>query len=216
VKVAPSVIAAKFTDFQNEIRNVEEAGADLLHLDVMDGVFVPNITFGPMVVEAINELTQLELDAHLMIIKPENYLKQFIGAGLDWISFHCEATDKTKDCIKYIEDRKVRAGLAINPGTKFEAVRAYVEMLDYLLIMTVNPGFYGQKFIPEVLPKIEKAKNWITEHKFHCLVEVDGGINDVNAAQVCNAGADIVVAGAGIFKATDYAKAIEGLRCSKG
>lgn len=215
MKVAPSIIAAKFTDFQHEITKVQTAGADLLHLDVMDGVFVPNITFGPMVVEAINELTQIELDAHLMIIKPENYLKQFIDAGLDWISFHCEATDKTEECIKYIEGRKVKAGLAINPGTRFETVRAYMEMLDYLLIMTVNPGFYGQKFMAEVLPKIEEAKNWLTGHQLHCLIEVDGGINDVNAAQVCNAGADIIVAGAGIFKAADYAKAIEGLRCSK-
>ncbi len=216
MKVAPSIIAAKFTDLQNEILNVEKAGADLLHLDVMDGVFVPNITFGPMVVEAINELAQLELDAHLMITKPENFLKEFIDAGLDWISFHCEATDKPRHCIEYIVGRKVKAGLAINPGTKFKAVRAYVEMLDYLLIMTVNPGFYGQKFMPDVLPKIEEAKKWITAHKFHCLVEVDGGINDVNATQVCSAGADIIVAGAGIFKTPDYAKAIEILRCSKG
>lgn len=215
MKVAPSIIAAKFTNFQNEIRNVEKAGADLLHLDVMDGVFVPNITFGPMVVEAINEVTQLELDAHLMIVKPENYLKQFIDAGLDWVSFHCEATEKTGECIRYIKDRKVKAGLAVNPGTEFRTVQAYVERLDYLLIMTVNPGFYGQKFIAEVLSKVEEAKNWITEHGLSCLIEVDGGINEGNAGRICNAGADIIVAGAGIFKAPDYAKAVEGLRCLK-
>jgi ribulose-phosphate 3-epimerase len=216
VKVAPSIIAAKFTEFQKEIKSVEIAGADLLHLDVMDGVFVPNITFGPMVVQAINELAQLELDAHLMITKPENYLKQFIEAGLDWMSFHCEATDRPEHCIKYIQGQNVKAGLAINPGTPFEAIKDYVEMLDYVLIMTVNPGFYGQKFMAEVLPKIEEAKNWITKHELHCLVEVDGGINNINAVQVCSAGADIVVAGAGIFKMPDYAKAIEELRCSKG
>jgi ribulose-phosphate 3-epimerase len=215
VKVAPSIIAAKFTDFQNEIIKVETAGADLLHLDVMDGVFVPNITFGPMVVDAINELTQLELDAHLMITKPEKYLKQFIDAGLDWVSFHTEATEKTGHCIKYIQDRRVKAGLAINPGTKFETVKEHLEKLDYLLIMTVNPGFYGQTFMSEVLPKIEEAKNWITQYGLQCLIEVDGGINEVNAKEVCNAGADIVVAGAGIFKASDYTRAIEVLRCSK-
>ncbi len=216
MKVAPSIIAAKFTEFQKEIKSVEIAGADLLHLDVMDGVFVPNITFGPMVVQAMNELTQLELDAHLMITKPENYLKQFIEAGLDWMSFHCEATDRPEYCIKYIQGQNVKAGLAINPGTPFGVIRDYVEILDYVLIMTVNPGFYGQKFMAEVLPKIEEAKNWITKHELRCLVEVDGGINNINAVQVSSAGADIVVAGAGIFKMPDYAKAIEELRCSKG
>ncbi len=215
MKVAPSIIAAKFTDFQNEISKVETAGADLLHLDIMDGLFVPNITFGPMVVDAINELTQLELDAHLMITKPEKYLKQFIDAGLDWVSFHTEATKKTGHCVKYIQGRRVKAGLAINPGTKFETVKEHLETLDYLLIMTVNPGFYGQTFMSEVLPKIEEAKNWITQHGLRCLIEVDGGINELNAKEVCNAGADIVVAGAGIFKASDYARAIEVLGCSK-
>ncbi|MBE0433215.1 ribulose-phosphate 3-epimerase [candidate division WOR-3 bacterium] len=214
MKVAPSIIAAKFSDFQKEIKSVERAGADLLHLDVMDGVFVPNITFGPMVVEAINDVTRLELDAHLMITKPENYMRQFIAAGLDWLSFHCEATDHPRDCIEHIRQQQVRPGLAINPATPFEAVQRFVEHLDYVLIMTVNPGFYGQKFMPEVLPKIEAAKNWITTHSLSCQVEVDGGINAENAALVCRAGADIVVAGAAVFKADDYQKAIEGLRCS--
>jgi ribulose-phosphate 3-epimerase len=215
VKVAPSIIAAQFTEFQEEIAAVEEAGADLLHLDVMDGVFVRNITFGPMIVEAISKISTIELDAHLMIVKPENYLKQFVEAGLNWISFHCEATDQTDECITYIQERKVRAGLAINPPTPFDNIKRYVEKLDFLLIMTVTPGFYGQKFITNVLGKIEEAKDWVTKQKLRCLIEVDGGINSVNASQVCQAGADIVVAGAGIFKADDYKKAIEELRCSK-
>ena len=215
MKVAPSIIAAKFSDFQKEIAAVEKAGADLLHLDVMDGVFVPNITFGPMVVAAIKDVSTVELDAHLMITKPENYLKQFIDAGLDWISFHLEATDRPDECIELIQGRNVRAGLAINPPTPLESVRHYIERLDYLLVMTVNPGFYGQKFIDEVLGKVEEARDFITKKGLGCVIQVDGGINAANALQVCKAGADIAVAGAGIFKTDDYARAIEELRCSK-
>jgi ribulose-phosphate 3-epimerase len=215
VKVAPSIIAAKFSEFQKEIAEVEKAGADLLHLDVMDGVFVPNITFGPMVVEAINKVSTVELDAHLMITKPETYLRQFIDAGLDWMSFHLEATEKAEECIKYIQGRKAKAGLAINPPTPLAEVKDYIEKLDYLLVMTVNPGFYGQKFIDDVLRKIAEARDWITKKELHCLIQVDGGINAANALRVCQAGADIVVAGAGIFKTDDYGKAIEELRCSR-
>ncbi|MGB7055549.1 MAG: ribulose-phosphate 3-epimerase [bacterium] len=215
MKVAPSIIAAKFSEFQKEIADVEKAGADLLHLDVMDGVFVPNITFGPMVVEAIDKVSTVELDAHLMIIKPEKYLKQFIDAGLDWMSFHLEATEEAEECIKYIQGRKAKAGLAINPPTPLAEVKDYIEKLDYLLVMTVNPGFYGQKFIDDVLRKIEEARDWITRKELHCLIQVDGGINAANALRVCQAGADIIVAGAGIFKTDDYAKAIEELRCSR-
>jgi ribulose-phosphate 3-epimerase len=148
-----------------------------------------------------------------MIAKPEKYLEQFIDAGLEWISFHLEATDKAEQCIEYIQRRKVKAGLAINPPTPLDEVRHYIERLDYLLIMTVNPGFYGQKFIEEVLGKIEDAREYITKKGLNCLIQVDGGINAANALQVCRAGADIVVAGAGIFKTDDYAKAIEELRC---
>ena len=216
MKVAPSIIAAKFSEFQQEVKRVEQAGADLLHLDVMDGVFVPNLTFGPMVVKAMSEITKLELDAHLMIVKPENYLRQFIEAGLSWVSFHAEATDKPEHCIEYVQRQKVNVGLAINPRTAFSDVRHFIDRLDYLLIMTVNPGFYGQEFMGEVLPKIEEAKDFVVKHGMSCKIEVDGGINSVNAEQVCNAGADIIVAGAGIFKAADYAKAIEDLRCLKG
>jgi ribulose-phosphate 3-epimerase len=190
VKVAPSIIAANFAAFQNEIKGIEKAGADLLHLDVMDGVFVPNLTFGPMVVDAINTVTELELDTHLMIINPEKYLKQFIDAGADWISFHCEATN-------------------------FARIIQYVEQLDYLLIMTVNPGFYGQKFMSDVLTKVKEAKDYINKHELSCLLEVDGGINYANACLINQAGADIIVAGAGVFKQENYSEAIERLRCSK-
>ena len=163
MRVAPSVIAANFSKFQEEIKKVEKAGADLLHLDIMDGVFVPNITFGPMIVEAINIITEIELDAHLMIIHPEKYLGFFIDAGADWISCHVEATDKTDECITFIKNRNKKVGFVINPGTQFRSVTEYLGRLDFLLIMSVNPGFYGQKFIPDVLYKIEEAKNYIVK-----------------------------------------------------
>jgi ribulose-phosphate 3-epimerase len=215
VKVAPSVIAADFSKFQEEIKRAEEAGADLLHLDIMDGVFVPNITFGPMIVEAIDMITDMELDAHLMIVRPENYLTRFIDAGADWISFHAEASEKIDDCLKIIRERGKKVGLAISPPTPFTKVKQYLERLDFLLLMTVNPGFYGQEFISDVLRKIEEAKEWIMQHKVDCLIQVDGGINCANAPVVCEAGVDIVVAGASVFKSDDYRMAIEELRCSK-
>jgi ribulose-phosphate 3-epimerase len=215
VKVAPSVIAADFSQLQKEIKEVEMAGADLLHLDVMDGVFVPNLTFGPMVVEAINRITDIELDAHLMIVKPEKYLEVFINAGADWISFHTEATDKAEGCIQTIKKHNKNVGLALSPGTSFNSVTKYLNKLDFLLIMSVHPGFYGQKLIPEMLAKIEEAKNWIRQHRLSCLIQVDGGIGSNNVHDIAQAGADIVVAGASVFKSKDYRKAIEDLRCLK-
>jgi ribulose-phosphate 3-epimerase len=213
VIIAPSIIAADFSQFQKEIKKVEKAGADILHLDIMDGVFVPNMTFGPMIVRAINRITDMELDSHLMIVKPEKYLGDFIDAGSDWISFHAEVTERPDECIKFIKEREKKAGLALNPGTPFQNVVKFIEKLDYLLIMSVNPGFYGQKFMPEVLKKIEEVKSWIVKHKLHCLIQVDGGINHDNVSKIAKAGADIVVAGAGIFKAKDYKEAIKNLRC---
>lgn len=213
--VAPSVIAAHFTQFQKEIKEVEKAGVDLLHLDIMDGVFVPNITFGPMIVEAINAITEIELDAHLMIIEPEKYLKAFIDAGADWISFHAEATDKVAQCITVIKEYNKKVGLAISPPTPFHSVTRYIKNLDFLLIMSVNPGFYGQKFMPENLKKVQEAKNWIVKNNLNCLIQVDGGINNKNTCEVKRAGADIVVAGAAVFKSKDYKIAIKNLRCSK-
>jgi ribulose-phosphate 3-epimerase len=215
VKVAPSIIAADFSIFQQEIKKVEQAGADLLHLDVMDGVFVPNLTFGPMIVKAIDAITDLELDAHLMIVKPEKYIGQFLEAGTDWLSFHREATEHTDQCIKNIQDRGKYAGLAINPETSIAPIKKYLERVNYVLIMTVNPGFYGQKFMDQVLDKIELIRKFIDQHNYDCLIEVDGGVNSKTAGLVKQAGADVIVAGAGIFKQSDYSIAIKDLRCSK-
>jgi len=213
VKIAPSIIAADFTKLNKEIKAIEKAGADLVHLDIMDGVFVPNITFGPMLVEAINQMTELELDAHLMIVNPDKYFERFIECGADWISFHIETVKNPKKSIAFLKKRKCRAGIAINPETPLKKILPFIEYLDFLLIMTVRPGFYGQKFIPGVLKKIERARDFIDKNRLSCLIQVDGGINGENAEIVANAGADILVAGAGVFKTKDYKKAIENLRC---
>lgn len=215
MKIAPSIIAADFTKLSREIRAVERAGADMIHLDIMDGVFVPNITFGPMIVQAINNITSLELDAHLMIINPEKYFARFIESGADWLSFHVETVTRVRASIKFINKNKCRAGLAINPETPLKKVFPYIEELDFLLLMTVHPGFYGQKFIPEVLKKIKKVREFIDKNKLRCLIQVDGGINGENVENVAQAGADILVAGAGIFKVSDYKKAIRQLKCSR-
>jgi ribulose-phosphate 3-epimerase len=215
VRVAPSIIAADFSQFQKELKNVEEAGADLLHLDIMDGVFVPNITFGPLIVEAINTITDVELDAHLMIVHPEKYIERFIDAGADWISLHVEAADNVEQCISLIKNHNKKAGIVVSPETPFMSLSPYCEKLDFLLIMSVHPGFYGQKFIPEMLHKIKEAKDYIVKHRLRCLLQVDGGIHSGNAHDVAQAGADIVVAGAGVFKSKNYKKAIEELQCLK-
>lgn len=215
MRVAPSIIAADFSQFQNELKKVKEAGVDLLHLDIMDGVFVPNITFGPMIVEAIDKITDIDLDAHLMIVHPEKYLERFIDAGADWISFHVEAVDNVDNCITLIQNHNKKAGLVISPETGFPSVAHRLEKLDFLLIMSVHPGFYGQKFIPEILHKIEEAKSYIVKHRLQCLLQVDGGIHSDNVHDVARAGADIVVAGAGVFKSKNYKKAIEELQCLK-
>lgn len=213
MKVAPSILAADFSRYQKEIGRVEKAGADLLHLDVMDGVFVPNLTFGPFIVAAMRKVATIELDCHLMIVNPEKYIGQFLDQGADWLSFHFEATSRIPECIRMIKKRGKKAGLAVSPATPFVYAERYLEKLDYFLVMSVNPGFYGQKFIPKTLEKIRAAKDYVVQRRLKCLIQVDGGIYPANVRPVRDAGADIVVAGAGIFKTRNYRQAITGLRC---
>lgn len=210
--IAPSLLSADFSRLKEEVRAVEEAGADLLHLDVMDGLFVPNLTFGPLVISAIRPHTKLPLDVHLMIIQPERYIKEFAEAGADLICVHAEASLHLHRTITQIKEQGKLVGVSLNPHTPPEFLDYVLELLDFVLIMTVNPGFGGQKFIPQCLPKIEKLKNTIVKRGLKTLIEVDGGINEETAPLVLSAGADILVAGSAIFGKKDYKKAISALK----
>jgi len=212
--IAPSLLSADFARLKEEVRAVERAGAHLLHLDVMDGVFVPNLTFGPLVISAIRPHTSLPFDVHLMIIQPERYLKDFAEAGADLLCIHYEATPHLHRAITQIKELGKLAGVSLNPHTPPESLDYVLELLDFVLVMTVNPGFGGQRFIPQCLPKIEKLKNTILKRGLKTLIEVDGGINAETAPLVLSAGADILVAGSAIFGKEDYAKAISALKPS--
>ncbi|MCS7150260.1 MAG: ribulose-phosphate 3-epimerase [Caldimicrobium sp.] len=210
--IAPSLLSADFSRLAEEVKAVEVAGADLLHLDVMDGLYVPNITFGPLVVSAIRPHTQLPFDVHLMIVQPERYIEAFAKAGADWICIHAEATTHLHRTVTVIKELDKKAGVSLNPHTPLEVLDYLLEELDFVLIMSVNPGFGGQKFIPQSLRKIERLKNTITRRGLSVLVEVDGGINEETAGQVISAGADVLVAGTAVFGKKDYAQAISALR----
>ncbi|MGC8965967.1 MAG: ribulose-phosphate 3-epimerase [Caldimicrobium sp.] len=210
--IAPSLLSADFSRLKEEVKAVEEAGADLLHLDVMDGLFVPNLTFGPLVISAIRPHTKLPFDVHLMIVQPERYLKHFAEAGADLICVHAEATTHLHRAITQIKELGKLAGVSLNPHTPPEILDYVLELLDFVLVMTVNPGFGGQKFIPQCLSKIEKLKNTIVKRGLNTLIEVDGGINEKTSQLVISAGADILVAGSYIFEKEDYREAISILR----
>ncbi len=212
VKIAPSLLSADFRNIEKEIKRVEKCKADLLHLDVMDGHFVPNITFGPMIVEAVNRCTKLPLDVHLMIENPDFFAESFVKGGADYLTVSLEACKLLQRTVDLIRSFKIKAGCALNPATPFSAVQPVMEKLDLLLLMTVNPGFGGQKFIPSVLPKIEQARTFIDKHGLKTEIEVDGGINPTTARVVKEAGADILVAGAAIFKSSDYCETIGEIR----
>ncbi len=197
IQLAPSLLSCDFSKLKDEIRTIEEAGCDVLHLDVMDGHFVPNITFGPVVIKGIRKLTKLPLDVHLMIEHPEKWITQFVEAGADWISFHPEATEDIGKVIELIKKQGSLAALTLNPETPLEVINPFLKELDFVLIMTVKPGFGGQSFIPEPLKKIE-----ILSQK-GIRVEVDGGIKLENVERVVKAGAQIIVSGSGIFKTSD-------------
>jgi ribulose-phosphate 3-epimerase len=210
--IAPSILSADFSRLGEEVKVVAKAGADLIHIDVMDGHFVPNITIGPDVVRAVRKVTDLPLDVHLMIEEPMKYIERFAEAGADMISVHVEACDMEKT-LTSIRKLKCKAGAVINPPTPVEKLLPFVEYADFVLIMTVNPGFGGQAMIPECVEKIRRLKKYISEEKkLKTLIEVDGGIKTSNVKQAVSAGADIIVAGSAIFGSKDYAKAIEMLK----
>lgn len=212
LKIAPSILSANFARMGEEIKRMETAGADWIHCDVMDGVFVPNITFGIKMVEDIRKCTSLPLDVHLMIVNPEKYVERFMKAGADYLSFHYEASDNPVACLKTIRSGGVKAGIVISPDTPVEVLRPIIAECDFALLMSVYPGFGGQKFIPAALQRMKELKALRDELNPNCLLEIDGGINVNNAAEVHECGAQIAVAGNAVFGAADAAEAISALR----
>jgi ribulose-phosphate 3-epimerase len=213
VKIAPSILSADFSRLRDEIQAVEASGADWLHVDVMDGHFVPNITIGPVVVEWVRKVTRMPLDVHLMITDPDKYAPEFIEAGADWISVHPDTCrPNPRATLNKIRELGARPSLAVNPDVPLENVIDYLTDVDMLLMMTVFPGFGGQAFIPDVLPKIEEARRLIEQRKLPILIEVDGGIKTDNIDRVVSAGGEVIVSGSGIFKTQDYAATIRAMR----
>jgi ribulose-phosphate 3-epimerase len=211
-QIAPSILSADFTRLGEEIRAVEQAGADWIHFDVMDGRFVPNITIGPMIVEAVKRVTSLPVDVHLMIVEPEKYVKGFADAGADLIAVHVETGGHLNRTIQQIKEAGAKAGVALNPSTPVESLSWILEYLDLAVIMSVNPGFGGQKFIPNSLDRIRALKSMINEKNLSTLIEVDGGVNAKTVAAVAGAGADVLVAGSAVFHSGDYKATIDELK----
>jgi ribulose-phosphate 3-epimerase len=212
IEIAPSILSADFARLGEQIATVEKAGASILHVDVMDGRFVPNITIGLPVVKAISRATRLPIDAHLMIVEPGRYAEQFVKAGAQMVSIHIEADPHAHRTLSGIRQAGALAGLAINPATPLSAVDEAIKFADYVLIMSVNPGFGGQEFIPESLDKVRRLRKMIDERGLKTRVEIDGGINSENIAEVTGAGAEIIVSGSAIFGAKDPAVALRELR----
>lgn len=212
VDIAPSLLSANFADLKSELKSIEEAGCTVLHYDVMDGHFVPNISFGADILHDVHQITNMELDVHLMISDPMFYVDRFIKAGASYISFHIEAmesVEKTHELIKKIKEAGVKASIALNPGTSYEAVIPFLDEIDMILVMSVQPGFGGQKFNPVAINKIAALSKYKKEKGF--LIEVDGGINATTIQDVRKAGCDLFVAGSAVFNQDDRKKAVEAL-----
>ena len=212
IEIAPSILSSDFTKLGQQIELVEAAGASLLHVDVMDGRFVPNITVGLPVVQAISRATQLPIDTHLMIVEPGRYAEQFVKAGAQMVSIHIEADPHAHRTLSAIRAAGAQAGIAINPATPLSALDEALKFVDYVLLMSVNPGFGGQTFIPESLDKVRRLRKMIDERGLKARIEIDGGIDAENIAEVASAGADIIVSGSAIFGAPDPAVALRKLR----
>lgn len=210
ILIAPSILSADFSKLGQEIKDIEASGADWVHVDVMDGHFVPNITIGPLVVKSIRPITRIPLDVHLMIKEPLKYIEPFARAGSDIITFHVESNDDPKEIVKLVKSFNKKVGVSIKPKTDISAISDILHMVDMVLVMTVEPGFGGQGFIFDALPKIEELRKVFKKD-----IEVDGGINAMTAPEAVKAGANVLVAGTAVFGTKDYAQAIMGLRGSQ-
>jgi ribulose-phosphate 3-epimerase len=209
IKIAPSILSADFSKLGQEVKRLQECGADWVHVDVMDGIFVPNITIGPSVVKSLRPHSELPFDVHLMITRPERYLKDFASAGADFITVHVEASETVKGCLDKIHSLGKKAGISLNPATPFSMIAPFIEDIDLLLIMTVNPGFGGQSFMSEVVPKISEARKVRNEHGLTFEIEIDGGINSKTGKICAEAGATALAAGSALFNSKDMKSEID-------
>ncbi|WP_319526047.1 ribulose-phosphate 3-epimerase [uncultured Desulfosarcina sp.] len=212
--IAPSILSADFAKLGTEVQAVEAAGADWIHVDVMDGQFVPNITMGPLVVEAVRRSTRLTIDVHLMIKSPERYVADFADAGADYIAVHQEACTHLHRTVQQIREKGAKPGVALNPATPVESLQWIIEDLDFVLVMSVNPGFGGQKFIPSALDKVARLKEMIRERGLSTLIQIDGGVNAGTIGGISQAGVDVFVAGSAVFGSEDYGRTISELKAN--